>query len=170
MENQISDTESVDSSNAGSFTKCLKVPTRSIEQEQSLKVVWVCDKWSRYDSKEDACTLCKHDISFCGNMTHLERKHTTTCLIDFHGANIRRNFIIYINIVISYCDIFQVIGDSSFTWWYTSLVCIHVFVWVCVCGCVCMYLCVRACICVCMYVCALLYCHKLAYMLCTWYG
>ena len=89
------------------------------ERSAILKVFLVCDECSRCDSKTHV--LCKHNISFCGNMTnlsyYLEQKHPMTCLIDFHGAN----FIMYIN-CIKYCDIyrivtfFQVIGDSSFAW------------------------------------------------------
>ena len=41
--------------------------------------------------------LCKYNISFCGNMTnlsyHLEQKHPTMCLIDFHGANIKIHYV-----------------------------------------------------------------------------
>ena len=53
--------------------------------------------------KQDACTLCKHDISFYGNTAnlsyHLERKHPTMCLIDFHGTNIEISLCIVIYIV-----------------------------------------------------------------------
>ena len=48
MEYQISDTESVNSnmsSNVGNCTERLKAPTRVKSK------VWVCDEWSRCDSK-----------------------------------------------------------------------------------------------------------------------
>ena len=47
---------------------------------------------------------------------YLEQKHPTTCLIDFHGANIEISLCILIikNIMIYRIVIFfQVIGDSS---------------------------------------------------------
>ena len=53
MEKQISDTESVNSGmsiSVGSSIECLKAPTYQSEV-QSLKVIGVCDEWSRCDSK-----------------------------------------------------------------------------------------------------------------------
>ena len=88
MENQISDIKSVNSSmssTAGSFTEHLKVASYLSDLEQSLKVFWVCDEWSRCDSKEDVSTLCKHDTF----KLPLGAKQSTMCLTDFHGANVK---------------------------------------------------------------------------------
>ena len=83
MANEISDTESVTSSassNGGSATKRLKAPSGAKSK------VWkyfgfTTNKSGVIVSKTRVkCTLCRNDISFCGNTTnlsyHLERKHS----------------------------------------------------------------------------------------------
>ena len=97
MEKQISDSELVNSntsSSMGSSTECLKAPTR-------VK----CKVWKYFGFVTNEAVvivskmqvLCKYNISFCGNTKnlsyHLEQKHPTMCLMDFHGVNIKIHYV-----------------------------------------------------------------------------
>ena len=86
MEKQINDTELVNSntsSRTGSSTECLKAPTRA-----RCKVWYFGFVMNEAGVISKTHVLCKHNISFCGNMTnlsyYLEQKHPMMCLIDLH--------------------------------------------------------------------------------------
>ena len=82
MANEISDTESVTSSassSAGSATERLKAPSRAKSKVWKYFVFTTNESGTIVSKTRVKCTICRNDISFCGNTTnlsyHLERKH-----------------------------------------------------------------------------------------------
>ena len=135
MEKQISDTELVNSnmsSRTGSSTEHLKVPTRA-----------KCKVWKYFGFvMNEAGVIVRHTYSLYTRHQLLWKHNKFKLLLgakapynvpNWLSWSKHRNFIMNIN-YIKYRDIyhiviiFQVIGDSSFAWWYTSLAGVHL-VW-----------------------------------------
>ena len=82
MANEISDTKSDTSSassSAGSTTEHLKAPSRAKSKVWKYFGFTANESGTIVSKTQVKCTLCRNDISFCGNTMnlsyHLERKH-----------------------------------------------------------------------------------------------
>ena len=81
MANKISDTESVTSSasSGGSATEYLKAPSGAKSKVWKYFGFTMNESGAIVSKTQVKCTLCRNNISFCGNTTnlsyHLERKH-----------------------------------------------------------------------------------------------